>query len=75
MKGICMAIIAKDIAEMVGVSRQAVSAVLSCVYMFSRYDIMKTSRQDYYFDAAAVGKMLSLLPFLSKNNEESSMSS
>lgn len=47
---------------------QAVSAVLSCVYMFSRYDIMKTSRQDYYFDAAAVGKMLSIGVPMSVNN-------
>ena len=47
---------------------QAISAVLSCVYMFSRYDIMKTSRQDYYFDGAAVGKMFSIGIPMSINN-------
>lgn len=47
---------------------QAISAVLSCIYMFSRYDIMKTSRQDYYLDGRTVGKMLSIGIPMSVNN-------
>ena len=47
---------------------QAVSAVLSCIYMFCKYDIMKTSRQDYYLDGATIGKMLSIGIPMSVNN-------
>ena len=47
---------------------QAVSAILSCIYMFTKYDIMKTSREDYYLDGSAVGKMLSIGIPMSVNN-------
>ena len=37
---------------------QAVSAILCGVYMFSRFDILKTKRQDYYLDLSSVKKLM-----------------
>ncbi len=39
---------------------QAVSAFLCFAYMFSRFDILKTSRQDYYLDAPTLKKVFSI---------------
>ena len=39
---------------------QAVSALLCCVYMFSRFEILKTSRRDYYLDLPSVKKIMSI---------------
>jgi putative MATE family efflux protein len=39
---------------------QGISALLCLVYMFSKFDILKTSRHDYYFDLIGVKNMLSV---------------
>lgn len=39
---------------------QGVSAVLCFIYMFRKFDILKTSREDYYLDAVGVKNMLSI---------------
>lgn len=39
---------------------QGVSTVLCFVYMFRKFDILKTRREDYYLDARSVKKMLSV---------------
>lgn len=39
---------------------QGVSAVLCMIYMFRKFDILKTTREDYYLDALGVKKMLSI---------------
>lgn len=37
---------------------QAISALLCIVYMFSRFDILRTAKPDYYLDLPTVKKML-----------------
>lgn len=39
---------------------QGVAAVLCCIYMFRKFDILKTSRQHYYIDRIGVKNMLSI---------------
>lgn len=39
---------------------QAISALLCLVYMFRKFDILRTTRQDYYLDLATVKRMLSI---------------
>ena len=39
---------------------QGVSAVLCFFYMFRKFEILRTSREDYYFDARGVKNMLTL---------------
>lgn len=39
---------------------QGVAAVLCFIYMFRKFDILKTKREDYYLDFAGVFKMLSI---------------
>lgn len=39
---------------------QGISAVLCFIYMFRKFDILKTSRSDYYLDATGVKNMLSI---------------
>lgn len=39
---------------------QGVSAFLCFVYMFWKFEILRTTRQDYYFDFASMKKMLSI---------------
>lgn len=39
---------------------QGVSAILCLIYMFWKFDILRTSRADYYFDYAGVKNMLSI---------------
>ena len=39
---------------------QGVSAVLCFVYMFRKYEILRTRREDYYVDASGVSHMLSV---------------
>lgn len=39
---------------------QGIAAVLCFLYMFRKFDILKTSRSDYYLDAAGVKNMLSI---------------
>lgn len=39
---------------------QGVSTLLCFVYMFRKFDILKTRREDYYLDARSVRKMLSV---------------
>lgn len=39
---------------------QGVSAILCLFYMFWKFDILRTSRADYYFDYAGVKNMLSI---------------
>ena len=46
---------------------QAVSALLCAVYMFSRFDILKTGRADYYLDGETVKKILLIAVPMSVN--------
>lgn len=39
---------------------QGISAILCFVYMFRKFDILKTTREDYYFDFQGVTNMLSI---------------
>lgn len=39
---------------------QGVSALLCFIYMFRKFDILKTSREDYYLDGYGVFNMLSI---------------
>lgn len=39
---------------------QGVSAVLCFLYMFRKYEILRTRREDYYIDAPGVGNMISI---------------
>ena len=39
---------------------QAISALLCVVYMFSRFEILRTRRADYYLDLATVNRMLAI---------------
>lgn len=39
---------------------QGISAILCYIYMFRKFDILKTDRRDYYFDFAGVRNMLSV---------------
>lgn len=39
---------------------QGIAAVLCLIYMFQKFDILRTSRSDYYMDAVGVKKMLSI---------------
>lgn len=39
---------------------QAVSAVLCAVYMFRNFEVLQTTRQDYYLDAKTIKKMLAI---------------
>lgn len=39
---------------------QGVSALLCFVYMFRRFEILRTEKRDYYLDRESVGKMLSI---------------
>lgn len=39
---------------------QGVSALLCLIYMFRKFDILKTSREDYYLDGIGVRNMLSI---------------
>lgn len=39
---------------------QGISAILCFIYMFRKFDIIKTSRADYYLDAIGVKNMLSV---------------
>lgn len=39
---------------------QGVSALLCFIYMFRKFDILRTSRKDYYLDATGVKNMLSI---------------
>lgn len=39
---------------------QGVSAVLCFLYMFRKFDILKTKREDYYLDAQGIKNMLSI---------------
>lgn len=39
---------------------QGVSALLCFIYMFRKFDILKTSREDYYLDSVGVKNMLSI---------------
>lgn len=39
---------------------QGIAAVLCLIYMFRKFEILRTSRSDYYMDAVGVKKMLSI---------------
>lgn len=39
---------------------QGIAAILCMIYMFRKFDILKTSKEDYYLDAIGVKKMLSI---------------
>lgn len=39
---------------------QGVSALLCFVYMFGKFEILRTKREDYYFDLVSMKKMLSI---------------
>lgn len=39
---------------------QGVAAILCLIYMFRKFDVLKTSREDYYIDAIGVKNMLSI---------------
>lgn len=39
---------------------QGVSAVLCFVYMFSRFELLKIHREDFYFDLKSIGHMLAI---------------
>lgn len=39
---------------------QGIAAVLSFIVMFKKYDLLRTSREDYYMDWSGIWRMLSI---------------